>query len=192
LFYRSAPPSGPRKTARESLPAGKTPATPRDIQAHRKTPAPVGAGVAQIGARFVVRPTGPGPGSGCQQSSGCPAAPSRCCPGRNGARHTEEKERSLSEIIESFNERHGMQFSRADFLRFERVTREIMDEDMTEMIRNNPADMVFGAFPRAFFQGMVKLFQHDNEMRNIVMTDKDTRDRATRHFFRRAQRQART
>lgn len=104
--------------------------------------------------------------------------------------YTEEEEKSLSEIIDSFNERHGTQFSREDFLRFERVTRDIMDEDMTEMVKNNPADVVYNAFSRAFFQGMVRAFQQDNEMRNIVMTDKDARDQATRHFFKRAQRQA--
>lgn len=104
--------------------------------------------------------------------------------------YTEEEERSLSEIINSFNERHGTQFSREDFLRFERVTREIMDEQMTEMVRNNPADVVYNAFSQAFFQGMVKMFQQDNEMRNIVMTDKDAREQATKHFFKRAQRQA--
>lgn len=104
--------------------------------------------------------------------------------------YTEEEERSLSEIIDSFNERHGTNFSREDFLRFERVTREIMDEDMTEMVRNNPADVVYNAFSQAFFQGMVKMFQNDNEMRNIVMTDKDAREQATRHFFKRAQRTA--
>ena len=102
-----------------------------------------------------------------------------------------ENQQSLSEIIDSFNERHGTQFSREDFLRFERVTREIMDEDMTEMVRNNPADVVYNAFSQAFFQGMVKMFQQDNEMRNIVMTDKEARERATQHFFKRAQRQAR-
>ena len=105
--------------------------------------------------------------------------------------YTEEEERSLSEIIDSFNERHGTQFSRDDFLRFERVTREVMDEDMTEMVRNNPADVVYNAFSQAFFQGMVKMFQNDNEMRNIVMTDKNAREQATRHFFKRAQRAAR-
>ncbi|MGI3213408.1 type I restriction endonuclease subunit R, partial [Roseovarius tibetensis] len=105
--------------------------------------------------------------------------------------YTEEEERSLSEIIDSFNERHGTSFSRDDFLRFERVTRDIMDEDMTEMVRNNPADVVYNTFAQAFFQGMVKMFQNDNEMRNIVMTDKDARDQATRHFFQRAQRAAR-
>jgi type I restriction enzyme, R subunit len=104
--------------------------------------------------------------------------------------YTEEEEKSLSEIIDSFNERHGTQFSREDFLRFERVTREIMDEDMTEMVRNNPADVVYNAFSQAFFQGMVKMFQQDNEMRNIVMTDKEAREQATRHFFKRAQRLA--
>ena len=34
------------------------------------------------------------------------------------------------------------------------------------------------------------MFQNDNEMRNIVMTDKEEREQATRHFFKRAQRQA--
>lgn len=104
--------------------------------------------------------------------------------------YTEEEERSLSEIISSFNERDGTTFSREDFLRFERVTREIMDDEMTEMVRNNPADVVYNAFSQAFFQGMVNLFQNDNEMRNIVMTDKEAREQATRHFFKRAQRQA--
>ena len=105
--------------------------------------------------------------------------------------YTEEEERSLSEIIDSFNERHGTQFSQEDFLRFERVTRDIMDEDMTEMMRNNPADVVETAFSQAFFQGIVRAFQQDNEMRNIFMTDPDARAQATRHFFMRAQRQAR-
>lgn len=105
--------------------------------------------------------------------------------------YTEEEERSLSEIINSFNERHGTAFSREDFLRFERVTQDIMDNEMTEMMKNNPADVVYNAFSQAFFHGMVKMFQNDHEMKNIVMTDKGAREQATRHFFKRAQRQAR-
>jgi len=104
--------------------------------------------------------------------------------------YTEEEEKSLSEIVDSFNARHGTQFSREDFLRFERVAREIIDEDMTEMVKNNPADVVYNAFSQAFFQGMVQMFKQDNEMRNIVMTDKEAREQATRHFFKRAQRKA--
>lgn len=34
--------------------------------------------------------------------------------------YTEDQERSLSEIIKAFNERHGTQFTRDDFIRFER------------------------------------------------------------------------
>lgn len=104
--------------------------------------------------------------------------------------YTEEDEKSLSEIIESFNNRHGTKFSREDFLRFERVTRDIMTEDMTEMVRNNPADVVYNTFSQAFLQGMIKMFQQDNELRNIVMTDPDAREQVTRLSFQRAQRQA--
>jgi type I restriction enzyme R subunit len=101
--------------------------------------------------------------------------------------YTEDEERSLSEIIESFNERHGTQFSRDDFLRFERVNQEIMDDDMKDMMRNNPADVVYNAFSEKFFQGMVRSFQTDNEIQNIVMRDPEAREQATRHFFTRAQ-----
>lgn len=62
---------------------------------------------------------------------------------------------------------------------------------MHEFEWSNPADVVYNGFWQAFFQGMVKMFQQDNEMRNIVMTGKDAREQATRHFFKRAQRQAR-
>lgn len=103
---------------------------------------------------------------------------------------TEEEEKSLSQIIDSFNERHGTNFTREDFMRFERVNREILNDDMMEMIRNNPADVVYNAFSQAFFQGMVRAFQGDSEMRNIIMTDPQAREQATRFSFARAQKQA--
>ena len=102
--------------------------------------------------------------------------------------YTEEDEKSLSEIIAAFNERHGTRFSRDDFLRFEQVNQEILDEDMIAMIRNNPADVVFGAFSKAFLGGILRQFEKDNEMKSIVLTDKAAREQATRHFFMRAQR----
>ncbi len=104
--------------------------------------------------------------------------------------YTEEEQRSLSEIIDSFNERHGTQFTQEDFLRFEQVNREILDEDMMQKIQNNPADVVHTAFSQAFLQGMIRLFQKDNEMKSIVLSDIEAREQATRHFFRRAQRAA--
>lgn len=105
--------------------------------------------------------------------------------------YTEDEERSLSEIIKAFNDRHGTEFSREDFVRFEQVNREIMDDDLTEMLRNNPPDVVFSAFSQAFFKGAIKMFQRDNEMKNIVLSDPQAREQAIRHFFNRALREVR-
>jgi type I restriction enzyme R subunit len=66
-----------------------------------------------------------------------------------------------------------------------------MTEDMAEMMKNSPADVVYNTYAKAFFHGMVKMFQQDNETRSIVMTDKTARDQATRLFFHMAQRQVR-
>jgi type I restriction enzyme R subunit len=66
-----------------------------------------------------------------------------------------------------------------------------MDEDMIEMLRNNPPDVVFSAFSQAFFKGAIRMFQRDAEMKNIVLADATARDQAIRHFFGRALREAR-
>lgn len=105
--------------------------------------------------------------------------------------YTEDEKKELSEIVKAFNDRHGTQFSEADMLRFEQVNRDILDEDLSEMLRNNPPDVVYAAFRDAFFQGAIRMFQRDNEMRNIVLTDAEARDKATRYFFGRALREVR-
>lgn len=105
--------------------------------------------------------------------------------------YTEDEKKELSEIVKAFNERHGTQFSEADMIRFERVNSEILDTDLSEMMRNNPPDVVYTAFAQAFFQGAIRMFQRDNEMRNIVLTDAEAREKATRHFFNRALREVR-
>lgn len=105
--------------------------------------------------------------------------------------YSEDERKELSEIVKAFNDRHGTQFTDADMIRFEQVNREILDADLTEMLRSNPPDVVYAAFSRAFFQGAIRMFQRDNEMRNIVLSDAEARDKATRYFFGRALRQAR-
>jgi type I restriction enzyme, R subunit len=105
--------------------------------------------------------------------------------------YTAEEERSLSEIIRTFNDRHGTQFTREDFIRFEQVNQEILNEDMVEMMRNNPPDVVYQAFGEAFFRGTIRLFQREAQMRNIVMSDPQARDQAIKHFFSRALREVR-
>lgn len=105
--------------------------------------------------------------------------------------YSEDEKKELSEIVKTFNEMHGTEFTEEDIIRFEQVNREILNEDLTEMLRNNPPDVVYSAFRDAFFQGAIRMFQRDNDMRNIVLTDADARDRATRHFFNRALREVR-
>ena len=105
--------------------------------------------------------------------------------------YTEDEERSLSDIIRSFNERHGTEFTKEDFLRFEKVNQEILNEDMVEKLRNNPPDVVYKAFSEQFFKGAIRLFQRDNEMKNIVLSDAEAREQAIRHFFHRALREVR-
>lgn len=105
--------------------------------------------------------------------------------------YTEDEEKTLSEIVKSFNDRHGTQFAKEDFLRFEQVNREILDENMSEMLRNNPPDVVYSAFSQAFFQGAIRLFQRENRLHDIVMTDPEVRNQAIRHFFNRALREVR-
>lgn len=105
--------------------------------------------------------------------------------------YTEDEQKELSEIVKAFNDRHGTVFTESDMIRFEQVNRDIVDDDMAEMLRNNPPDVVYAAFADAFFKGAIRMFQKDNEMRNIVLTDAEARAKATRHFFNRALREAR-
>lgn len=106
--------------------------------------------------------------------------------------YTEDEERSLSEIIDSFNQRHGTEFTKEDFLRFEKVNQEILrDDNLKDMLRNNPPDVVFGAFSQAFFESAIQLFQRDNQLQNIIMTDAEARNQAIKHFFSRALREVR-
>jgi type I restriction enzyme R subunit len=105
--------------------------------------------------------------------------------------YTEDEKKELSEIVKAFNERHGTDFTEEDMLRFEKVNAEILDDELREMLRRNAPDVVYAAFSDAFFKGAIRMFQRDNEMRNIVLTDAEAREKATRHFFARALRSVR-
>ena len=104
---------------------------------------------------------------------------------------TEDEKKELSEIIKSFNDRHGTQFTEAQMTRIEAVNPQIVDDDMREMLRNNPPDVVRSAYDQAVFQGMIRMFQNDTEMRDIILTDPEIRNRVTSYLFGRALREAR-
>ena len=74
---------------------------------------------------------------------------------------------------------------------FRMINRDILDEVLSEMLRNVPPDVVYSDFFQAFFRGAIRMFQRDNEMRNMVLSDPEARDKATRHFFNRALREVR-
>ena len=105
--------------------------------------------------------------------------------------YTEDEHKELAEIVKAFNDRHGTDFTEADIVRFEQVNREILSGELADMLRKNPPDVVYSAFAPAFFQGEIRMFQRDKEMQNIVLTDKEARDKATWHFFNRALRDVR-
>ncbi|MBL3702079.1 hypothetical protein GI582_05125 [Sulfitobacter sp. BDSS02] len=95
-----------------------------------------------------------------------------------------------SEIVSAFNDRHGAFFSREDFLRPEQVNREILeDDDLREMILNNPEDVVRPELANLFMGAMIRMFQRDTEMKSAVMTDDEALEMAICHFFRTARRQ---
>ena len=106
--------------------------------------------------------------------------------------YTAEEQRALSDIIASFNERHGTNFTDDDFLRFDQTVEEVLgDENMTEMLRNNPAADTYARFDQEYVQRVVRGFQRDGEMRNAFMQDPEARQRITEFAHRRAVRIAR-
>lgn len=105
--------------------------------------------------------------------------------------YTEDEAKALSEIVRSFNERHGTQFTEEDFLRLEQVKRKALDEEMTAVLRNNPPDVAYPAFSRRIFEEAIKQFQRDSSLQNIILTDAEDRERVFRHLFNRALREVR-
>lgn len=104
--------------------------------------------------------------------------------------YTDDEKKELSEIIQSFNDRHGTEFTEAQMTRIEAVNPQIVDDDMREMLRNNPPDVVRSAYDKAVFQGMIRMFQNDAEMRDIILTDPEIRNKVTGYLFGRALREA--
>ena len=53
--------------------------------------------------------------------------------------YTGGEERTIFEIIDKFNQRHGIELTKEDFLRFEQVNRDILDdENLKDMLKNTP------------------------------------------------------
>lgn len=103
--------------------------------------------------------------------------------------YTEDEAKALSEIVRSFNERHGTQFTEEDFIRLEQVKRKALDEEMTAVLRNNPPDVSRPTFVRRLLEETIKQYQRDSSLQNIIMTNAEDRDRIFNHLFSRALRE---
>ncbi|UUP18385.1 type I restriction endonuclease subunit R [Nitratireductor thuwali] len=105
--------------------------------------------------------------------------------------YTEDEAKALSEIVRSFNERHGTQFTEEDFIRLEQVKRKALDEEMAAVLRNNPPDVSRPTFVRRLLEETIKQYQRDSSLQNIIMTNAEDRDRIFNHLFSRALREVR-
>lgn len=103
--------------------------------------------------------------------------------------YTEDEAKALSEIVCSFNDRHGTQFTEEDFIRLEQVKRKALDEEMAAVLRNNPPDVSRPTFVRRLLEETIKQFQRDSSLQNIIMTNAEDRDRIFNHLFSRALRE---
>lgn len=104
---------------------------------------------------------------------------------------TEEEAKTLSEIIDAFNSRHGTEFSEEDYIRFEAVNQDILDDEAwAEMLRNNDPRDVQPRFEAEFVRRTIQAFQRDGAMRNAFMQDQEARDMLMQLMFRRAVRGA--
>lgn len=105
--------------------------------------------------------------------------------------YTEDEAKALSEIVRSFNDRHGTQFTEEDFIRLEQVKRKALDDEMAAVLRNNPPDVSRPTFMRRLLEETIKQYQRDSSLQSIIMTNAEDRDRIFNHLFSRALREVR-
>jgi type I restriction enzyme, R subunit len=104
---------------------------------------------------------------------------------------TEKEAKTLQEIIDAFNERHGTKFSKADYQRFFAASEKVMaDPNMQATLKNNPPDVSRGTYERAVYPEIIQAFQRDNEMKSIILTDAEARAKVFDLLFSIALRQA--
>ena len=104
-----------------------------------------------------------------------------------GKPHTEEEKKELSEIVRDFNQRHGTEFTERDMIRFEQVNTEILsDDDLRNQMQNNPPDVVYDAFSQAFLSTLIATLRKQQELKDIILSDKHIRNRAINFCFKRA------
>ncbi len=106
--------------------------------------------------------------------------------------YTEDEEKTLSEIIQNFNQRHGTDFTEEDFKRYEQINQlALEDQELQDMLRNNAPDVVEGVYSQRYMEKAIRRFQADDDLENIFLSDQDMRKRIINFFFSKALREVR-
>ena len=111
-----------------------------------------------------------------------------------GARYSEDERKELSEIIQTFNDCHGTNFTEEDIVRFEKVNEKIMsyrNYDLPAMLRNNPEDVVYKTYSEVFFQEAVLMLKRERKLGSIILSDSDAREKVVKFFFYQARKKVR-
>lgn len=86
---------------------------------------------------------------------------------------TEDEELELSQIIRSFNERHGTAFTEDDMIRFGHQASKVADE-MKSTIINNPLDVTLDSFSEKLLDRMLEASQNNQAVDSIMTTDAES------------------
>ena len=104
---------------------------------------------------------------------------------------SEEEEKTLTEIVDAFNARFGGELTEADFVSLRRVGDELdADEDMSDLLRNNPPDVARGPYGEEFTRRAINAFQRNDMLQNAFLADEDLRERFISFMFGRGLRSA--
>lgn len=88
---------------------------------------------------------------------------------------TEDEELELSQIIKSFNEKHGTSFTEADMFRFGLDGSKVAD-GMQPAIMNNPLDVVLDSYKNKLLDTILETSQNNQAVDNILTTDSEAWD----------------
>lgn len=86
---------------------------------------------------------------------------------------TEDEELELSQIIRSFNEKHGTSFTEDDMIRFGQHASKVADE-MKSTIMNNPLDVALDSFADKLLDKMLEASQNNQAVDSIMTTDAES------------------
>jgi len=107
--------------------------------------------------------------------------------GANG--WSEEDQRTLSEIIAAFNQRHGLDIRPEDALVLERANEEVRnDPTMRDIVANNPRDIALREFAERFIDAASDTFERDRNFESTFLNDQAVQRALTALFFDRAMR----